>query len=63
MVAPFAVAVYYCLTRVGYGDGQDMKVVEVPWSCRSIEGFKGQACQRRQTFSYISKVQNGPGGF
>jgi hypothetical protein len=51
-----------CLTCVEYGDGQDVKVAEVPWSCRSIEGFQRQACQEALTFSYISKVQNGPGG-
>ena len=61
MVAPFVVAVYCCSTCVEYGgDGQDMKVVEVPWACRSIEGFQAKSWEA-PSFSYISKVQYSPG--
>ena len=53
MVAPFAVAVYCCPTCVEYGDGQDMKVVEVP--CRSIEGFKGKPVRGPNVQLYINQ--------
>ena len=31
VVAPFVVAVYCCLACVEYGDGQNVKVVDVSW--------------------------------
>jgi len=47
---------------VEYGDGQDVKVVEVPWVCRSIEGFEGKPVGGPNIQLYIiSKVRNGRG--